>query len=152
VGIEGEEAAGVVEVDVMSDGGEEVEDFAVTGLGVADAVGGDDGEAEGASEAKGSLVAGFLIAELVALELDVDVVAAVEAGELFEEGAGCGFAAGGEGGSERAFIAASEAEEAFGILGEVVEGGGAFGLGGLTHFELRDEPAEILVAGAGGAE
>jgi hypothetical protein len=37
-------------------------------------------------------------------------------------------------------------------LGEVVEGGGAFRLGGFAHFELRDELAEILIADAGGAE
>jgi hypothetical protein len=148
----GEEAAGVVEVDVMADGGEEVEDFAVVRFGVADAVGGDDGDLERAGEAEGGLVAGFLIAELVALELDVDIVAAVEVGELFEEGAGCWFASRGEGGGEWAFVAAGKADEAFGILGEVVEGGGAFGFGGLAHFELRDELAEVLIAGAGGAE
>jgi hypothetical protein len=89
---------------------------------------------------------------LVALELDVDIVAAVEVGELFEEGAGCWFASRGEGGGEWAFVAAGKADEAFGILGEVVEGGGAFGFGGLAHFELRDELAEVLIAGAGGAE
>jgi hypothetical protein len=152
VGVEGEEASGVVEVDVVADGGEEVEDFAVAGLGVADAVGGDDGELERAGEAEGGLVAGFFFALVVALELDVDVVRAVEAGELFEEGAGGGFAAGGEGGGERAFIAAGEADESFGILGEVVVGGCAFGLSGLAHFEMGDELAEILIAGAGGAE
>ena len=152
VGVDGEEAAGVVEVGVVADGGEDVEDFAVVRIGVADAVGGDDGEAQGAGEAEGGLVAEFLIAELVALELDVDIVAAVEGGELFEEGAGCGFAACCEGGGERTFVAAGEADEAVGILGEVVEGGGAFGFGGLAHFELGDELAEILIAGAGGAE
>jgi hypothetical protein len=88
----GEESARVVEVDVMADGGEEVEDFAVVGFGVADAVGGDDGELERAGEAERGLIASFLIAELVALELDVDVVAAVKVGEVFEEGTGCGFA------------------------------------------------------------
>ena len=31
-------------------------------------------------------------------------------------------------------------------------GGCAFGLGGLAHFELGDELAEILIAGAGVAE
>ena len=117
VGVEGEEAAGVVEVDVVADGGEEVEDFAVAGLGVADAVGGDYGELHGAGERERGLVAGFFVALVVALEFDVDVVGAVEAGELFEEGAACGFAAGGEGGGERAFIAAGEADEAEGTFG-----------------------------------
>ena len=152
VGVEGEEAAGVVEVGVVADGGEEVEDFAVAGLGVADAVGGDGGEVHGAGEAEGGLVAGFFFALVVALEFDVDIVGAVEADESFEEGAGGGFAACCECGGERAFVAAGEAEEAGGILGEVVVGGCAFGLGGLTHFELGDELAEILIAGAGGAE
>ncbi len=107
------------------------------------------GRLHGAGEAEGGLVAGFLVGELVALELDDDVVAAVEVDELVEQGAGGGFASCCEGGGERAFVAAGEAEESFGILGEVVEGGGAFGLGGLAHFELRDELAEVLVAGAG---
>jgi len=98
------------------------------------------------------LVAEFLVAELVTLEFYIYIVAAVEGDELFEEGAGCGFASVGEGCGERAFVAAGEADEAFGILGKVVEGSGAFGFGGLAHFELGDELAEILVAGAGGAE
>jgi hypothetical protein len=107
-----EQAAGVVEVDVMADRGEEVEDFAVVRLGVADAVSGDDGELEGAREAECGLVAGFLIAELVTLELYIYVVATVEGDELFEEGACCGFASCREGCGERAFIAAGEADEA----------------------------------------
>jgi hypothetical protein len=88
----------------------------------------------------------------VALELDVDVVATVEADELFEAGAGGGFASCCEGCGERAFVAACEAEEPFGILSEIVEGSSAFSFGGLAHFELRDELAEILVADARGAE
>jgi hypothetical protein len=152
VGVEGEETAGVVDVDVVADGGEEVEDFSVARFGVADAVGGYYGELKRAREMEGGLVAGFFVALVVALKFDVDVVGAVEADELFEEGAGGGFAAGGESGGERAFVAAGEADESFGILGEVVVGSCAFGLGFLAHFELRDELAEILIAGAGVAE
>jgi hypothetical protein len=147
-----EQASGVVEVDVVADGGEDVEDFAVVWAGVADAVGGDDGEAERAGQAERGLVAGFFVGELVALELDADILAAVEGDEVFEEDAAGGLATGGEGSGEWAFVAAGEAEEAFGVLGEVVVGGGSFGLGGFAHFELGDELAEVLIAGARGAE
>jgi hypothetical protein len=148
VGIDGEEAAGVVEVDVMADGGEDVEDFAVLRIGVADAIGGENRKVEGAGKAQGGLVAEFLVGKLVALELDVYIVAAVEGGELFEEGAAGGLAAGFERVGQRTFVAAGEADESLGVLGEVVEGGGTFGFGGLSHFELGDELAEILIAGA----
>ena len=49
-----------------------------------------------AGERERGLVAAFFFALVVALEFDVDVVGAVEADELFEEGAGGGFAAGCE--------------------------------------------------------
>ena len=51
----------MVEVDVVAYCCEDVEDFAVVRRGVADTVGGDDGEAEGAGEPEGGLVAGFLL-------------------------------------------------------------------------------------------
>ena len=42
----GEEAAGFVDSGVMADGGEDVEDFAIVWCGAADAIGGDDGQAQ----------------------------------------------------------------------------------------------------------
>ncbi len=152
LGVALEEAAGLVERDVVADGGEDVEDFALVLGGVADAVGGEDGEMEGLGDAQGGLVAGFFGAVAVALQLDVDVVGAEDADELLDALAAGGFAAGGERGGEWAFVAAGEAEEAVLEFGEIVERGGAFALVGFAHFEAGDELAEVLVAGAGGAE
>ena len=93
LGVLFEQTAGLVDVGFVAGAGEDVHQRAIAGMCVADAVGGDDGELEGAGEAECGLIAGFLLTELMALEFDVDIVAAVEGGELFEEGAACGFAA-----------------------------------------------------------
>jgi hypothetical protein len=44
--VDGEQTAGLVEFDMMANRREEVEDLTVVGRCVADAVGGDDGQAE----------------------------------------------------------------------------------------------------------
>src|SRR5581483_369566 len=105
----------------MADGGEQILYFAVVCGCVADAVGGEDWQPEGARDAEGGLIASFFFALLVALEFDVDVVGAEDADELFDCFTTCRFATTGERCGERAFVAASEAYESVCILGEVVE-------------------------------
>ena len=54
-----------------------------------------------------------------------------------------------QGGGERSFVAAGEADESFGVLFEFLCGDRAFAfLGAQLHF--GDQAAEVLVAGAGG--
>src|SRR5580658_1101588 len=98
--------------------GEYVEDFALCLGRVADAVGGDEGQLEGAGEIEDGLVAGFFFAIEMALEFDVNVAGPEGAGEV-GEGFGGGAVLQREG--ERTFVAAGEAEEAVGELGEVFE-------------------------------
>ena len=53
-----------------------------------------------------------------------------------------------QGCGERAFVAAGEADESFGVLFEFLCGDGAFAFFG-AQFHFGDQAAEILVAGAG---
>ena len=70
-----------------------------------------------ARDFEGGLVARFFFAAEVALQFDVDIVAAEEFAELFD-GCGRGFdSALSEGMRERAFLASGEADEPGGAFG-----------------------------------
>ena len=73
LGVAGEQAAGVLELGAVADGGEDVEDLALVLGGVADAVGGEHGQAQGFGEAESGLIAPFFVAFAVALQFDVHV-------------------------------------------------------------------------------
>ena len=76
---------------------------------------------------------------------------AEDADELIELAAGLVRVALSQGCGERAFVAAGEADESFGMFFEFFMRDGAFAfLGAQLHF--GDQAAEILVAGAGGDE
>ncbi len=76
-----------VEGDALADAGEDIGELLVLARGVADAAGGDDGQPEAAGELEHGLVAVLLVAEVVALELDVEA-AGEEIGEAGELAAG----------------------------------------------------------------
>ena len=61
-------------------------------------------------------------------------------------------AAAGERRSQRALVAAGQADQPGRKLFKIVKRCRAFGLGGFAHLEARDELAEILIAGLRGAE
>ena len=89
------------------------------GAGVAHAVGGDQGEPEAGGEVEGGAVAVLLVAEPVALQLDVEA-AGEEGGEAFEEVPRGVEAAptGGEGVRQRPLLAAGQAVEPLGVRGD----------------------------------
>ncbi len=117
LGIAGEKASGSGEGAVMADAGEDVEDFALRRLRVANAVGREQRQFQLARDFDGGLVAGFLFAAEVALQFDIDIVTAEYFAELLD-GCGRGFdSALSEGVCERAFIASGEADEAGGAFG-----------------------------------
>ncbi len=105
---------------------------------MGNAVGCDERKMERAGEIDGGLVAGFFGAIVMALEFDVHVFRAEDSGQAFD-------VAGVEG--ERAFVAAGQADEAFGEFGEIVCcRGGLAGLWTGAQFHAGHEAAEILVA------
>jgi len=52
-----------------------------------------------------------------------------------------------QGGSQRAFLAAGQADQPGGKLLQIIQRSRALGLGSFAHFEARDELAEVLIAG-----
>jgi len=102
-------------------------------------------------EIDGGTVAGFFFAMEVALQFDVDILGAENADELIELVFGFVASALVQCCGERAFVAAGEADESFGVLFEFLRGDGAFAF---LHAQLHfgDQAAEILVAGAGSDE
>ena len=74
----------------------------------------------------------------MALEFDVEIGAAVDVCQAVDDFACAASSLIGEGGCQRAFIAAGESDEAGGEFFEVVEDCCAFGLGGFAHFESSD--------------
>jgi len=69
---------------MMAQAGEDIEDFALRGNGVRDAVGGEQGKMQIAREFDGNLVAALFFDGKVALEFDINIVAAEEFAELLE--------------------------------------------------------------------
>ena len=68
-----EQSAGVIEIRSIANAGEEVEDLALFGGGVTDAVGGEERQAKRCSQADGALITCLLLALRMALQFDVDV-------------------------------------------------------------------------------
>ena len=110
--VEREQAAGLVEFDVMTDGGEQIQNLAIVRSRVAHAIGGDHRQLQRARNANGGLVAPFLFALLVALQFDIDILAAEDSRQLFDRLAARRFAAARQRRSQRAFIAAGQADQA----------------------------------------
>ena len=93
LGVAGEQAAGGHQRALVADGGEDVAELAVVRGGVADAVGGEQRKMQVAGDFDGDAVAGFFFAVEVALQFDVDIVGAEDAGEAIDCASGFGRAA-----------------------------------------------------------
>ena len=138
--------AGGVEGDSLADAGEDIGELFGLTAGVADPAGGDDGQPEAAGEIEHGLVAVLFVAEVVALDLDVEA-AGEEIGEAFELAA-----AGVEPAVEEALVdealgAAGEAVEALGVDRDLRFGGAGLALGPAAG-GLGEEAAEVAVAAA----
>jgi hypothetical protein len=150
--IDGEQTTGVRQRFAIADAGEDVEDLAVVLRGVAHAVGGDHGKMERRGDAQRCLVAPLLFPLLVALELDVYIVAAIDGDQPINSRAALRLTATRERCRERTLVAAGKADQSAGELLQIVDAGRAFGFGQLTHLVARDHLAEVLVASTRGAE
>jgi hypothetical protein len=91
----------------------------------------------------------------VALQLDVNVFPSEDANEFFGGAVGFVDPAAGESGGERAIVAAGQADQSVGIIGDFVHRRGGDGLRarldrdlGRAQLHARNQPAEVLVAGA----
>ena len=76
LGIAGEKSSGGRERAVMADAGEDIEHFALRRLRVANAIGGEQRQIQFARDFEGRLVARFFFAAEMALQFDVNIVAA----------------------------------------------------------------------------
>ncbi len=116
LGVAGEQASGGGESAVVADGGEGVAQFAGFGGGVADSVGGEQRKIQRAGDVDCGAVAGFFFALEMALQFDVDVIAAENADELIDLASSFVDAAVLQGCGEGAFGSAGEADEALGVF------------------------------------
>ena len=82
--VAGEQAPGIGEHAVMAQAGEDIEDFALRGQRVANAIGGEQWKMQTAREFDGNLVAAFFFDGEVALQFDVNIVAAENCAKLFQ--------------------------------------------------------------------
>ena len=87
-----------------------------------------------ARNANGRLVAPLLFALLVALQLDIDILAAEDSHQLFHRRAAFSFAAARQRRGQRPLIAAGHADQAARVLPQIVERGRAFALCRLRAF------------------
>ena len=88
LGISGKQAAGGHQGAFVANRGEDIAERAIVRRGVADAVGGEQRKVEVAGDLDCNAVAGFFFAMKVALQFDVNVVAAEDASEVFDRAAG----------------------------------------------------------------
>ncbi len=96
-----------------------IQNFALVLRGVADAVGRKQRQPQALGDAQRGLIADFLGAVAVPLQLDVHVVAAEDLDELLNALPPSRFAAGIDRRSQRAFIAAGQADQARGELRQI---------------------------------
>ena len=126
-GVAGEQASGGRKRAMVADRGEGVAEFASLGSGVADAVGGEQRKIQGTGEIDRGAIAGFFFAMEMALQFDVDILAAEDADELIEMfRCASSIPAMAQSCGERAFGASGEADQSFGMLFEFLRGDRAF--------------------------
>src|SRR5581483_2158896 len=100
----------------MAKGGKDVVQLALYGSRIADAIGGEQRQMKGLGKFQGRLVARFLIAMEVALQLDINILATKNSDQRIH-GAACRFyAANGERCGQRSFLTTREANEPRGVF------------------------------------
>ena len=110
--VHGQQAACLVQLDMVADGGKEVLNLALIRRRITNAVGGNHRQTERTCNADRSLVAPLFLALLVALQFDINVLVTEDAYELFDcFAAGC-FTAARERRGQRPFVASGQADQA----------------------------------------
>ncbi len=74
LGVALEQAAGIGELDMIADAGEDVEKFTLLGNSIGGAVGGDERDAEVSRTVDGGLIVGLLVTLVVALQFGIEVL------------------------------------------------------------------------------
>ena len=146
----GEQPAGLVEGGVMADRRQHVVQRLILTGSVAHAVGGEQGEAELAGEIDQRLVPVLLLAQAVALQLDVQA-AVEEMGQPLEQTPGGIDPPFGQLAGERPLVAAGQAVETRRVLGEQVPGDARLPLAPAARGGGH-QLAEIAVAGLIGGQ
>src|ERR1700735_1566323 len=144
--IQSQQSASLIELNVMPNRRKEIQNLAVVWCGMADSVRGEHWQPKRLRDANGGLIAPLLFAFPVTLQLDIDILAAKGAYQLFDGLAAGFFSTAHEGGGQRTLVPSGEADQAGSVLLQVIEGRGTFHLRRLTHLELCDELAKILIA------
>jgi hypothetical protein len=139
-----------VEGDALADAGEDIGELFGLAAGVADPAGGDDGQPEAAGEVEHGGVAVLLVAQVVALDLDVEPVGE-EVGEALELAAAGVETAVEQALGDEALGAAGEAVQALGVDRDIGHGGAGLALGAVAG-RFGEEAAEVGVAAAVGRE
>jgi len=110
VTVEGEQPTCLIEFDMMADSGEQILNLAVVVCGVADAVGSNERQAERVCDTNCRLIAPLLLALMVPLQLDENVLLSEDADELFDGRAACRFAAACERRGQGTLVSAGQAD------------------------------------------
>ena len=119
--------------------------------GVVDSVGCEKRKLQRASDVDGDAVAGFFFPLEMALEFDIDILRAENADQVGELSAGLVRATLGQGSGKRAFVAAGQQDQAWGMFFEFLCCDRAFAFfGAQLHF--CDQATQVLVPGTGGDE
>ena len=142
-----QQAAGGVEMRVVAHAGEDIEHRAFRGPGVEHAVGRQERQVQLARQAGGGGQQAILPAPQMPLHLDEHAPCAEHTAQLAQEGTRPGEIIPHQGPVERAVFIACQADEALGELGQFLPLDAAGGFGA-AEFGTRDQPAEVLVAGA----
>src|SRR5215472_3931701 len=82
----------------------------------------------------------------MALQFDVDVLTAKDARQLLNCLSACGFTAARKSRGQRAFVTSRQADQAGGVLAQLVEGRCTITFRSFAHFELCNELTELLVS------
>ena len=140
----GQGAPGGVEIGVATNAGEDVEERLVSPLGVAHAVGGQEGQTQSSGQCRERLVALLLVTLAMALQLDVE--SAFEDAVQTVEGLSSGLdPAMREGVSDGAFVAAGQTVQSLGVLLEHRPGHRRFALGSIAS-RGGEQATEVAVS------
>jgi len=133
---------------MVANRGEHIAKFTLARGRLADSIGGQQREMQGAGDFDGSSVAGFLLAMKMTLQFHINIAVAKNAGQAFHRAPRFFHAALRQGSGEQTIIAAGETNESIGMLLQF-----AFTDGALTflraQLHLRNQTAKILISGAG---
>ena len=106
---------------MIANAGEDIENLPLFRLGVLRALRGQQRQAKAARQLDGRLIAGFLLAVVVALQFDINILVPKDGDELFERAAACLSCRRWPAHGQWAFVAAGQADQAIGIFGEIVK-------------------------------